>query len=57
MQKICEIAKDEAEAREALDAIWENNGKSEEILSTLIQKTLCSSGCKFACLILENLLW
>jgi len=26
VQKICEIAKDEAEAREALDAIWENNG-------------------------------
>jgi DNA-binding MarR family transcriptional regulator len=38
VQRICKIAKDEREIRGILDAIWENPGKSEEILSKVAEK-------------------
>lgn len=37
-QKICRIARDEKEVREVLEAIWENPGKSEEILARVTEK-------------------
>lgn len=38
VQKICKIAKDENEVREVLDAIWDNSGRSEEILKNVQAK-------------------
>lgn len=37
-QKICRIARDEKEVREVLETIWENPGKSEEILAKVAEK-------------------
>ncbi len=38
VQKICKIARDEKEVREVLEAMWENPGKSEEILAKVAEK-------------------
>jgi len=38
VQKTCEIARDEGEVREILDAVWENTVRSEEILASVIEK-------------------
>jgi hypothetical protein len=38
VQKVCKIAKDEKQVREILENIWNNSGKSEQILETTIEK-------------------
>jgi hypothetical protein len=38
VQKVCKIAKDEKQVREILENIWNNPGKSEQILETTIEK-------------------
>jgi len=38
VQKICRIGRDENEVREMLDDVWENSGKSEEILARMSAK-------------------
>jgi hypothetical protein len=38
VQRICRIARDEREVREVLEAVWENPGKSEEILAKVAEK-------------------
>jgi len=41
VQKICRIAKDEKEVREALLLMWENPEKSEETLTKIAEKNRC----------------
>ena len=38
VQKICKVVKNEKEVREVLDAIWENAGRSEEVLAGVAEK-------------------
>ena len=38
VQKICRVAKDEKEVREILEMIWENSGRSNEILSEVAER-------------------
>ena len=38
VQKICRAARNEEEVREALEAIWKNPDRSEEILADIIEK-------------------
>lgn len=38
VQKVCRVARDEGEVREALDQLWEEPTKADEILGRLIEK-------------------